>query len=293
MLAPLGEIARRVVQGIRFHEGSDRVDVKNTVLSRPRDALVKMNWRIERETKTGVEAVSTETGARVHIPRPVLRPTTRSPAGMDTMEISEPSDFIVIGRFPGDEAFWDDPDPDGVLARRLPHLKSREAFLVAAGRNNVDLAASGTHFLAFVSRQPVPPTWTFWSVQTTTLEDARLLALWWNSTFHLVQLIENRTEVRGSWMGWIRDDLVRLRVLDPTALAPNTRKELLATYDTWKSTRFPSLMEQLRTHFQGRVAIDTALAKALDLPGDRLGLPELYDILASRIESLLSMMARD
>ena len=126
------------------------------------------------------------------------RPTTRSIAGMDTMEIEEAPDFIVTSRFPGDEAFWDASNPDAILRLRLPHLESREAYLVAAGRNNVDLAAPGTHFLAVVSPVPIPPTWSFWSIKTDSLEDARLLALWWNSTFHLVQLMENRTEVRGT-----------------------------------------------------------------------------------------------
>lgn len=291
-LAPLSQVAARVVQGIRFHAGSDQVDVKNTVLSRERDVGVKMNWRIERETDSEVEAVSTESGARVRIPKSVLRPTSRSPAGMPTMEIVDPLDYIVVGRFAGDEAFWDDLDPEAILRRRLPHLENREACLIAAGRNNVNLAANGTHFLGFVAPQPVPPTWSFWSIKTASLDEARLLALWWNSTFHLVQLMENRTEVGGPWMGWLKDDLLRLKVLNPASLSPSAKRELLRTWDEWKATPFPPLLEQLRSHFEGRIAIDSAIARALGASPADLRLPVLYDALTARIESLRDLLTR-
>ncbi len=291
--APLERVCLGVVQGIRFHDDSDRVDVKNTVLSKPRDVNVKMNWRIERETKAEVQAVSTASGLTVKVPKKVLRPTTRSPAGMPTMEIVDPPDYIVVGRFPGDGMFWDDQDPDAVLERRLPHLKSREAYLVAAGRNNVNLAAQGTHFLAFVAPEPIPPTWSFWSIKTATVEEARLLALWWNSTLHLVQLMEHRAEVGGSWVGWLKDTLLPLRVLNPAALPPEINRELLRVYDAWKAVPFPSLLNQLKGHFEGRVAIDAAMAKAIGSSPEVLGIPALYDALAVKIEWLGNLLTRD
>jgi hypothetical protein len=286
-LSPLSDAGVKIVQGIRFHENSDRVDVKNTVLSKPRAEVdVKMNWRIEKERRFELEATSTETGVGAVIPRSVLRPTTRSAAGMKTIEIIDPTDYIVVGRFVGDELFWDDPDPDALLKRRLLHLKSREAFLVAAGRNNVNLASKGTHFLAFVSPEQIPPTWSFWSIKTDTLEDARLLALWWNSTFNLVQLMESRAEVGGSWVGWLKDTLLQLTVLKPAALPHQVRRELLQVYETWKASPFPSLLDQLESHFEGRLAIDRAIAKALGASQDEIRIAALYDTLAARIKSL-------
>jgi hypothetical protein len=292
-LAPLKDVAKRVVQGIRFHEGSDRVDVRNTVISRQRAVDVIVNWRVDLEADDFVEARSVRTGAHVRIPRTALRPTTRSIAGMDTMQTAEAPDYIVVARFPGDDAFWDAQNPDAILRLRLPHLESREAYLVAAGRNNVDLAAPGTHFLAVVSPVLIPPTWSFWSIKTDSLEDAQLLALWWNSTFHLAQLMENRTEVRGSWMGWLRDTLHRLLVLNPKALSLEVRRDLLETYETWKSVRFPPLLDQLKNHFEGRLAIDRAVAKALGSSAEGFGIPGLYDRLASRLEALRDLMGRD
>jgi len=262
------------------------------MISKVRDVGVRMNWRVEKETADEVEAVSVTSGARVKIPRQVLRSTTRSASGMDTLEMSDPPDYIVVGRFPGDGPFWDDAHPDEVLKRRLAHLASREAFLIAAGRNNVGVASEGTHFLAFVGREKVPPTWSFWSIKTRSLEEAQLLSLWWNSTFHLAQLVENRTEVGGDWMGWLRETLLRLRVLNPSALPVATTKDLLDVYDHWKDKPFPSLLDQLKTHFSGRMAIDAALAKAMGTTAQALGIPSLYDTLAAKLEELRDLGGR-
>jgi len=94
-------------------------------------------------------------------------------------------------------------------------------------------------------------------------------------------------------LGWLRDTLHRLLVLNPKALSPEVKRELLETYEAWKSVRFPALLDQLRTHFEGRLAIDRAVAKAIGSSLESLGIPGLYDRLASRIEALRDVMGRD
>jgi len=56
---------------------------------------------------------------------------------------------------------------------------------------------------------------------------------------------------------------------------------------------FPSLLNQLRHHFDGRLDIDRAVAKALGVSVEDLGIPQLYSRLAARIEALRDLMARD
>ncbi len=292
-LGPLREARVGVVQGIRFHRGSDCVDVKNTVISKPRSASVIMNWRVDADTGDYLRVTGIKSGARASIPKHVLRPTIRSIAGIDTLEIVDAPDFVVVGRFPDDQAFWDEPDPDGILAKRLPHLESRAAYLVVAGRNNVDLAAPGTHFLAVVSPVLIPPTWSFWSLKTSSIEDAQFLALWWNSTLNLAQLMDNRSEVRGSWMSWLKDSLLRLSVLKPTALLPENKRMLMVVYHRWKSVPFPPLVDQLKNDFEGRVAIDETIAKVIGSSADTLGIAALRHQLASRVEALRELMRHD
>jgi len=49
-----------------------------------------------------------------------------------------------------------------------------------------------------------------------------------------------RTEVGGDWMGWLRETLLRLRVLNPSALSVATTKDLVDVYEHWKDKPFPS-----------------------------------------------------
>ncbi|TET89430.1 MAG: SAM-dependent DNA methyltransferase [Methanomassiliicoccales archaeon] len=293
LIAPLSEVAPNVIQGLRFHRDSDKLSTKNSLLTRPRDVAVRMNWEVREEDKKTVEARSRTSGEVVKVPRSALLPTTRSASGMPSMEISTAFDYLVVGRFPNDEVFWDDPDPDGVIERRVKHIESRESYLISPGRNNVGLSSGGTHLLAFVSPQRIAPTWSFWSIQMETVKEARLLCLWWNSTLHLAQLIEGRAETGGAWVCWLKNDLLQMRVLNPHALSSETKKDLLGIYEAWKDKTFPSLLDQLRTRFEGRLAIDSALAKALGMSLEELGLPDLYNTLAARIESMDKTASRE
>lgn len=283
-LVPLNELTTEVVQGIRFNEVEDFVRPRNTLLTRPREANVRMNWAVIEETDEFIVAKSKRTGVTVRVPRAVVRPTTRSVAGMSTIEFTTPFDYIVVGRFPGDTAFWDDPDPDKILAKRLPHLATREASLLLGGRNNVGLDGTGTHFLAFVSARPVPPTWSFWSVRGLRLDDARLLALWWNSSFNLVQLIENRAEVQGAYMSWLKTDILRLRVPNLPKLSPKSRAGLLKLYEELATTPFPNLLSQLKSAPAERLRLDLTLSHELGLGYTEVDLRKLYGVLAEWIQ---------
>lgn len=293
LLAPLSEVVPNVIQGLRFHKDSDKLSTSNSLLTRPRDVTVRMNWEVLEEDKKTVEARSKTSGEVVKVPRKALLPTTRSASGMPTMEILSPYDYLVVGRFPDDESFWEDENPDGIIERRVKHIKSRESYLVVPGRNNVGLSSGGTHLLAFVSPRRIAPTWSFWSIQADTLEKARILCLWWNSTLHLAQLIEGRAETGGAWVCWLKNDLLQMKVVNPDVLSPKAKKDLLSIYEAWKDRAFPSLLDQLKTRFEGRLAIDSALAKVLDVSLEELGLPDLYDTLATRIESMDEIASRD
>ena len=77
------------------------------------------------------------------------------------------------------------------------------------------------------------------------------------------------------------------------ALSPETKRGLLQVYETWKAVRFPPLLDQLKRHYEGRLAIDRAIAQALGLPENETGVSKLYDRLALRIEGLRDLMGRD
>ncbi|MBI2126415.1 MAG: SAM-dependent DNA methyltransferase [Thaumarchaeota archaeon] len=295
VLSKLGELVPRTIQGIRFHSSSDSVNPKNTLLSRQRPVRTRVEWLILRETEQFIEARNEKTAIEVRVPKNVVMPATRSASGMETIEVTTPYDYVVAGRFRNDEAFWDEKNPSETLRKRLSHIHSREAFMVVAGYGNIDLTSPGTCLLAFVSPFPIVPTWSLWSFKIQSFEKARVLALWWNSTFSLAHLLNVRTEVRGSYMHWGQKAIEETLVLDEDKLDDTSRKKLLNVYDFVCHVQFPSLLDQLRTEFHSRVEIDTALAAAVGWKkySDLQGLRSLYSDLLVRLEELKLMMGRD
>lgn len=292
-LSPLREVVPRVIQGIRFNDTSDTVHPKNTLVSRARDAAKShLNWRIVSEDSDSVMATSTSTGVTVHIPKSVLRPTTRTISGMTTMEMVREFDYIVSGRFAEDELFWDDPDPNGIIRRRTLHLRSREAMLLFAGRNQVDLSAPGTSHLAVVSPEPVPPTWSFWCARVRSYDDARYLALWWNSSYNLRQLMARRAETRGTVVSWILRDILPLPVLNPALLSSENRETLDKLWEKWARVPFPSLLDQLTERFEGRLDIDRTIGTVTEQPTGA-ELDSLYEQLSRRLTELRNLMSND
>ena len=284
----------QIIQGIRYEGSSNIVNVKNTIVSKPREVTARLNWVLGSETAIGFPARNPFSGAEVNIPRSALRAAIRSPAGQYTMLLSDPRDFAVKSRFPGDEKFWLDRDPDGLVTRRVHHLESREGRLLLAGRNHVGLASEETSLLAFCSKDPIVPTWSFWSFRVPDFDRARILCLWLNSTFGLSHLLDRRITGTGAYIGWLKSDLEAMPGIDPDALSAKDRLALLQLFDDVGKVRFPSLLAQLRERFEPRIHFDLTLARIchLDSYSSPQELAALYDRCRAKIEELADIHSK-
>jgi tRNA1(Val) A37 N6-methylase TrmN6 len=285
-LAPLRSVVLRTTQGLRFNKMEGIWDPESTYLSVTRAAKVRSRWEVVSESTGEVMAFNKNLGLKLSVPRGVLRASTRSASGMPTLEITRAWDYTVVGRFPGDEPFWRVPNPESVVAQRLAKYAQKETYLIAAGRNNVDLRSDTTHFIGFVSPVKVAPPWQFWCLMTRTLEEAKILGLWWNSTPHLAQLFLSRGRGMGTYGGWEKGDLEPLLVLNPRSLGATAVRDLLDVYDRWARAPFPSLREQLEGPYEGRIAIDIAVCQAAGFEPSDVGIPGLYRQLLDRIDRL-------
>lgn len=293
-LKPLGDQISGIIGGIRLHEDSDYVNSGDTLLSKERDAQVPMDWRVQNETDTTVTAQSRYSAATVDIPKSATEWALRSVSGIRTMELTEPYDWVVNNRFSGDDMFWS-TDADDALDRREDHVDSRLSSIILAGYGNIDLTADGTSHLAIATETPTAPTWTLWAVQTDSFEDAKLLTLFYNSTFCLAKLLTERNEERGSVMKWRQRDLKDIPVVDLEQLDDDKREELLQLYDEVATTEFPSMVEQLNGDFEPRKRIDKTWARILgwDTYDDEDELEKLHDQVAGFLIELGEMMDND
>jgi type I restriction-modification system DNA methylase subunit len=293
-LKPLGEQINGIIGGIRLHDDSEYMNNKDSLLSKGRDAQVPIDWDVQNETDTTITAQSQHTTATVDVPKSETEWALRSVSGVRTMELTEPYDWVVNGRFDGDDTFWF-TDADDALSRREDHVDSRLSDVILAGYGNIDLTADGTSHLAIATETSTAPTWTLWAVQTDSAEDAKLLTLFYNSTFCLAKLLTERNEERGSVMKWRQGDLKDLPVVDLDQLDEDEKEELLELYDEISTQEFPSIVEQLNNDFEPRKKIDIIWAQILgwETFENEEEIKKLHDQVAGFLMELGEMMEND
>jgi len=293
-LSPLAQVVPKLIQGLRLNRQEPDMQPANTMLSYEREESTMIDWKVLHEDGTHIIAQNLERAVEVKVPKNAVVISTRTPTGMDKMLVDRTFDYVVIKRFQNDREFWNKAQADRILRGRNQQVRARSAYMIAAGRGNVNLAAGGTRLLAFCSKKAIAPTWALWSLRTDTFEDAKLLTLWWNSTFMLNQLLGIRAEVGGAW-GWFgKKPLQSLPVLDPRKLTATQRQKLLSLFDELSEVSFPSLISQLAEAFPGRLKLDATLAQVLGIPKykEEDSLRDLYSSTATRLGGLKALMSR-
>lgn len=264
------------------------MNVKNTIISKRREAKTKLNWEIIDEDGSSLKVVNQKNGAGVVIPKDVLLPAARTPSGLKTMEIQTPYDYAVNARFTNDDFFWDDASPETILKKRAPHLKSRQGRLLIAGRNHVGITSDGTYWISFCSKDNIVPTWSFWSIKLDDAIDAKILCLWINSTYALTCLYDIRIVGTGAYVGWLKPDLLQMYVPNVSILSEEQRVRLNALFDEIISQNAVPLIDQLSLPSEQRLRLDRGLAEILDIEAYKSeeNLRFLYKVVAWKFRSL-------
>jgi hypothetical protein len=109
---------------------------------------------------------------------------------------------------------------------------------------------------------------TWWPVATDSSDRSidKILALWLNSSLGLLSLIASRVDTRGAWIDLKKPILEEMLVIDPRALAAETKKKLVAAYDELAKTEIQALPHIAKDEVRGK--IDKAVAEALGIADD-------------------------
>ena len=278
-----------VLRGIETARGG--VVQAMTILYNEERAVKNRDIWIRKE-QVGDQLVAEDrfTRERVRIPETSIKPALRRVATINKLDISSVLDKIIVDRFHDLKEFLaasDVPQPRvGFWSTWKNYVQRRLTNLAIVRR--ADVSASGTCSLAFYSDVPMAPPGVAWAIKVKHKDDAKLLCLWFNSTLNLIQLLYNRKETRGAFIQL--DEYVLNENLVPTLEALRSNKEeLLRIFNEVRRTDFPSLLQQLETHFDPRMVIDRGILKALGAKKAH-ELPKVYDALAEEIQLLKQMM---
>jgi tRNA1(Val) A37 N6-methylase TrmN6 len=275
-LQPFPAVLRRLnVQYLLNPRGSFALGFKALNLLPNVEACLKTNdvWFIAERRAGTLRVRNRITNDTVDLRMTETIPCVRRLAGLTTIDSSDAigctlsrvltpaAERLVTGTFRRSEA-----------TEYLRILRTRWQTRVAKTKTHLimtykaDLGAPGAHLLAAVFDAAAYPAGDAWVFPSLALEQARILALWMNSTFFLVDLLVNRTEQRGSWMRFDKPVLDQLLLPDPTMLSQTQRQQLLHLYAKVHLVSLPSFLS--RTLQRSRRIIDERLLQILGMKGE-------------------------
>jgi len=286
----------KIIRGIEHWTGKPVSVSSAFILSSERHALKKNDrWILKEFKKDSILVKDKLVDVEITVPRKAIVPALRRPSGLQSIDVSSEVDFAVISRFPDDQQFFmkglveKGNSISTYVKKWREYLENRKTNLVVSRRFN--LSAHNTMAMSFYSEFMLSPCKMLWAIQGLNTDDAKILALWFNSTFNLSQILSKRAETEGAFMGLDQYILQQFLVLDPATLTQHQKQQLAKVFDLNAKTKLPSIIEQLKTKNPVRKAIDMAILQVLEIKGnlDKM-LDSAYNAVAVEIETLATLM---
>ncbi|MHA1300356.1 MAG: HsdM family class I SAM-dependent methyltransferase [Candidatus Helarchaeota archaeon] len=144
--------------------------------------------------------------------------------------------------------------------------------------------SEGTKLICFYSREKLIPSKNFYLIKTDP-ETAKILTLWFNSSFSIIQLLLTRRETGGTWGELVQEDLLQFYI---PKLNNEEKKELLKIFNEVENLEFPSITKQFENCFKGREIIDRAFLKIFGFAKNEIDdtLKSLYSNVAKELRIL-------
>lgn len=280
-----------IVRGVETGRGGK---VQALTITRAERAIKREDvWIMRRIDGNSIVIEDRHTKRILKVPLQAARPALRRISLISKIDVTDNLDYVIVNTFPQISEFTttvitEFKPPQGFWDRWRSYVEERLSHLVLMRR--ADLSAPGTRLLAFYSEIPMAPPGVAWSIKISDV-DAKILALWLNSSFNILQILLYRKETRGAFLQLDKYVLKHMLVPDLTKLSEDDVKFLTEIFSRVKNVEFPSILDQLKMKYEARRLIDEAWLRILDYKGDvNTFLGRLYELLAKEIELLKSLM---
>ena len=203
--------------------------------------------------------------------------------GVDRKQIE--SNFKLVTHNTPYSILWGHPDILVKLELESYHnaiIKKNSAKKIFQRRGNLLIAeriwTSSLRIISIFSKLPILAT-MFWEIKVEE-ETAKILSMWFNSTFGFILTLSSSINNKGNWFNLKKEQLANLLVLNISRLSEEEKKNLLSFFSTIKDTQFASFPEEFKLASEGkgiRKRIDDEFLKILKI---ELDLKPYYKMLA-------------
>ncbi len=209
--------------------------------------------------------------AKVNIPLSRIKRAFRTTSNVRVMNVDDKLGYLLVGGFKDykDKFLRYIFNQSKIKSFRadefnkiLSNFERRRARIHLNRR--LYLTAPGTSYVAFCSKTPfiAVDTWGFYDM---SLMEAKLMALWFNSTFGLIQLLMVGAAIEGNWMKVHKYMLERFYIPEPENFIKDFEQEITDLYDDVSTVVMPSLVEQLRIKSDVRKRVDRFFIERLNI----------------------------
>jgi len=255
----------------------------------------------EEQNKRSIKARNRFTNKVHTYPKKAVIGQIRRLSAVDHINISDDNEFVVSRYFNGLTRILKQIYSEEKAKELEYRIKSDWRTKVAHGASRfifsrkIDLAAKETCLLSLFSEDPRFLSADSWGIRNISVEDAKILSLWFNSTLFLAEILSKRTKTRGSWGRIDQHYIYEMNCIDPHRLGDEQCRELLALFDDICSKTFPSLMQQLKEGFEPRRKIDSAFLNILGINEikQKQFLDNLHEIMYDRLNAMKETMKGD
>ncbi|MGB9762394.1 MAG: HsdM family class I SAM-dependent methyltransferase [Minisyncoccia bacterium] len=174
------------------------------------------------------------------------------------------------------------------------HLKNnivKEGFNLVIPRK-IRLNSPNTFVISIISEASLnglgPSLWYFKN-KNYNIDDLKILNLYFNSIFTIVQIILYKSETLGAaYFELMKSDWSLFKILDVKKLSNKEKNDLLNLYDKLKDVKFPSIVDQLKNRFWARVELDTYMFKIVGIDNTKAEklLEKSYNSILTELESI-------
>ncbi|MHA1249009.1 MAG: N-6 DNA methylase [Candidatus Helarchaeota archaeon] len=255
-----------------------------------RDASTRTKLLIKNETKNNIICYLKNSDIIFRIPKDAIMISLKTGSYVSSIDASE-QDFFIKKRFRG---FEDIERTFGAkvnfeaIAKEMERMKGNLSI-----NRRFDFTAEGFRLFAYYSDTPMVTTEMLWTIGIVDVEVAKILALWFNSSIFMLNLIvSKRKETRGSFSQTDKYKILEFPILDIDNLSVDERNSLLNVFDQIRSIQFPPFIEQLKNKDPNRVLLDKEMLRILGYEENELDniISLIYKVLLAKCEECLFVM---
>ncbi len=217
--------------------------IKMTLNAMDRSYIKTDPWKINKITKTYIEAIHQKTNLILKIPKINTRLTFRLVTYITKMDVTNLVEYVIQSNFDNFQQFANEVGLSSIrwdLWQNYLDSRTSNLFLV----ERIDITAPGYSIFSFFSEEPRAWSRVSASISNLNIQDAKILCLWFNSSFGILEYLFQRDEDRGGWMQLQKYIIKKLKVPNISKLYANDKENLVQTFNDLSSEQFPPILVQ-------------------------------------------------